>query len=618
MNRPLTQVIFEPTGSVIQAPPGAKLLDLMKKLNLNFIQTCGGKGKCGKCKVRIEVELPPQPTDTEMTHLSPYEIREGYRLACAISIPEVPLYTVRISPVAEVANLRLQMEGSFVSIAADPLVRKYLVKVPKYSTSIEEMLLKRLKEDYDLDCQLTCDALKMLPLAVSKGKGKGTVTSTLYNKKLIISVELGDTRLKCLGFAADIGTTKLAGYLMDLNDGKQLSVSALANPQMIHGDDVMSRITFSLAGKDHPLTLQKILLKGINSLIEDCCSKAIVNPRWIYESCFVGNPCMMHLLLGLSPKSLAFFPYQAVYRGGVTVAARNLPVRLKMHQAGRIYVLPLIAGYVGADTVAAQLAAGHNGSQTVRMVIDIGTNTEIVLSDKNGSLACSCASGPAFEGMHISYGRKADSASIEEVSIDPETLEVSFKTIGEEKPAGLCGSGVISAIAELLRVGIISPNGKINGQLSDKSNRVRRGNSDELEFVIAWNDETAINSDIVITQSDIHEIQKAKAAIYAGCTLLMRQKGITEDQIDEIIIAGAFGQYLNKADARAIRMLPNVPLDRFTDAGNAAGTGAKLALISRLKRQEAEHISKTTKYYELALADDFFREYGKSMLFPQP
>ena len=616
MNRPLTQVIFEPTGRVIQASPGAKLLDLMKKLNLNFIQTCGGKGKCGKCKVKIEVELPPPPTDIEMTHLSPYEIREGYRLACAISIPEVPLYTVRFSPVAEVANLRFQVEGSFVSIAPDPLVRKYLVKVPEYTTSSEEMLLKRLKEDYDLDCQLTYDALKLLPLAVSKGKG--TITSILYNEKLIISVEAGDTRLKCLGFAADIGTTKLAGYLINLNDGKQLSASALANPQMIHGDDVMSRITFSLAGKDHPLKLQKIVLKGINSLIEDCCSKASLNPRWIYESCFVGNPCMMHLLLGLSPKSLAFFPYQAVYRGGVTVPARELPVKLKMHEAGRIYVLPLIAGHVGADTVAAQLAAGENESQNVRMVIDIGTNTEIVLSNKNDSLACSCASGPAFEGMHISYGRKADSASIEEVSIKPETLEVSFKTIGEERPAGLCGSGVISAIAELLRVAIISPNGKINGQLSDKSNRVRRGNSGELEFVIAWKDETAINSDIVITQSDIHEIQKAKGAIYAGCTLLMRQKGITEGQIDEIIIAGAFGQYLDKASARAIRMIPNVPLDRITDAGNAAGTGAKLALISRLKRQEAERISKTIKYHELALADDFVRVYGKSMLFPQP
>jgi uncharacterized 2Fe-2S/4Fe-4S cluster protein (DUF4445 family) len=325
---------------------------------------------------------------------------------------------------------------------------------------------------------------------------------------------------------------------------------------------------------------------------------------------------MMHLLLGVPPRSLAFFPYTNAFRNSVTIMAGELPRRLHVNRAARIFTLPLIAGFVGADTVAALLAVGQHEADGIHMLMDIGTNTEIVLSDRNGSMACSCASGPAFEGMHIAHGRKADSASIDSVSIDRRTLEATFRTIGGERPAGICGSGIASAVAELLKSGIIGKNGKIRGELSRTTNRIRKAKGDYFEFVLARKDETQTGRDITISQRDVLEVQKAKAAIYTGCTLLMRRKGVTADQIDGMTIAGAFGQYVDKADVRAIAMLPEVPPDRIRESGNAAGTGAKMALISRPKRKEAEHIGRSTNYYELALDADFTRDYAASMLFP--
>ena len=610
------QVVLKPLGTIVKVYPGTNLRDTIAKLDLNFPPTCGGKGKCGKCKVKIEVGadgLNP-PSDTELKHLLPHEIQQGYRLACAISIPQVPLLTVRVPQVTEVAEPRLQVESLMVSAPPDPMIRKYLVRLPEDGRSDEDRLLSCLKAEHKLDCHLDYEALRMLPLAVEKGKG--LVTIVVYNENLIIAVEPGDTTSKCLGFAVDIGTTKLAGFLMDLNNGEELASSALANPQAVYGEDVMSRIAFSLDSESNLLALQKAALMGINGLIRDCCRKAGLDSRWIYEGCLVGNPCMMHLFLGLSPEGLAFFPYRPAFRNGIGLRARELPIRLRMHPAARLYALPLIAGFVGADTVAAQLAAGQLEPRKVRLLLDIGTNTELVFSDTKGSLAGSCASGPAFEGMHVTCGRKADSVSIEKISINKETLEVTFKTIGGVKPAGICGSGIISGIAEMLKAGIISANGKINRQLAEKTARVRKESSGELEFVIAWKDETAINSDIAITQKDVREIQKAKAAVYTGCTLLMRQKGITEHEVDDVLIAGAFGQYLEKDSARAIGMFPEVPLDRIKEIGNAAGAGARLALISRQKRQEAERISEATDYYELALDPDFVKEYANAMLFP--
>jgi uncharacterized 2Fe-2S/4Fe-4S cluster protein (DUF4445 family) len=612
------KVVFKPSGRSAAVPPGTNLLQLITNLELNFQLHCGGKGKCGKCKVIVEdggKSLSPY-SDTELSYLSPQERDEGYRLACAVSLPEIPRFVVRIPRAARSHKARLQVEGFPISVTPDPMVKKYPVRIPqamlKDGQADEDRLLTALKERHGLDGHLTYEGAMELSSAIESGEG--VVTAVVWDDRVVTSVEPGDTGDKCLGFAADIGTTKLAGFLIDLNTGKQLASSSLVNPQALYGEDVMSRITFSMEGKNNLGTLQKGVIGGINRLIRDCCRRAGMNPRWVYEGCFVGNTCMTHLLLGLSPKTLALFPYHPVLRRGLNLEAEKL--RLVMHPGARVYVLPVIAGFVGADNVAVQLSVNGVRSEKVRMVLDIGTNTEVVLTDSQGSLVCSCASGPAFEGMHVTYGRKADFGSIETIKIDPRTLEVSFRTIGNIKPVGICGSGIIDAIAEMLKAGVIQPNGKMHEQSADRTPRMRKGASGEPEFVIAWKEETAINTDIVITQGDINEIQKAKAAAHAGCTLLMAQKGVNEGDIDELIIAGAFGQYMDKESARTIGMFPEIPLDRIRDVGNAAGTGARLALISRQERQKAEHISETVGYYELATDPNFTKEYASSMFFP--
>ena len=616
MTKRLVSVLFQPSGKTVEVPAGTNLFSLITNLDLKNSTTCGGNGKCGKCKVKIEVgsEGLNPPTDTELQHLLPQEIGQGYRLSCAISVPPVPSFVVK-APSIRLAKPKLQAEGMAVSVSPDPAVKKYKIRLADSGLSEEEMVLAVLKKRQAVTYHMDYEALTMLPGAIDRGKG--FVTCTVYREKTVISVEPRDTTHRCLGFAADIGTTKLAVYLVDLNSGKELSFSAAPNPQAIYGDDVMSRIAFSMAHAGNSLTMQKTLLKEVAHLVRDCCVKAGINPRWIYEGCVVGNPCMIQLFLGISPRNLAFFPYKSVSRKGVTLKARELPVRLPVHRAARIYTLPLIAGFVGADTVAAQLAMAQNGFQKAQMLLDIGTNTEVVLSDRNGSIACSCASGPAFEGMHITHGMKADSASIDQVSVDPETLEVTFRTIDGAKPAGICGSGIASAIAELLKSGVISPNGRLRGDLSRNTKRIRKVNGNLFEFVLAWKHETAVGTDIVISQKDVLEVQKAKAAIYTGCTLLMRQKQITANQIERLIIAGAFGQYVDKASVQVIGMFPEVAYDRIDEVGNAAGTGAKMALISLPKRQEAECIARSTKYYELALDPDFAGVYANSMLFPR-
>ncbi|OPY78740.1 MAG: Na(+)-translocating NADH-quinone reductase subunit F [Syntrophorhabdus sp. PtaU1.Bin058] len=612
----LVSVLFQPSGRTVDAPAGTDLFSLMADLGLKHSNTCGGKGKCGKCKVKIEAglhELAP-PTETELKHLLPEEIGQGYRLACAVRIPPVPSLSVRPLSTGS-STQKLQAEGTPVSVPPDPAVKKYAIPLNRSGSFEEEGILSELKEGYGITCRMDYTALTMLPEAIERGKG--CVTCTVYCGKTITAVEPGDTTGKCLGFAADIGTTKLAVYLVDLHSGEELAFSTSPNPQVLYGDDVMSRITFAMAGKGNLLVLQKILLKELARLVSDCCVKAGTSPRWIYEGCIVGNTCMIQLFLGMSPRNLAFFPYKNLSRKGVTVKAGELPVRLPVHRTARIYTLPLIAGFVGADTVAARLAVTLNDFREPQMLLDIGTNTEVVLSDRNGSISCSCASGPAFEGMHITHGMKADSSSIDRVSIDPETFEVTFHTIDGARPAGICGSGIASAIAEMLKTGIIGPTGRFRNDLPRSTERIKTVNGKAVEFVLAWRHETAVDTDISISQKDVVEVQKAKAAIYAGCTLLMKQKGITADHIESLVVAGAFGQYVDKESVQIIGMFPEVPPDRVHEVGNAAGTGARIALVSLPKREEVERIARTTKYYELAVDPDFTGIYAKAMLFPR-
>ena len=616
----VTEVLFEPSGKSVPVAPGSNVFELAKMCEVNIPSACGGKGNCGKCKVLIAEgrQALGSYSSAELKYLSLEEREKGYRLACAISVPDVSHFIIRVPREVEVGMPRLQVEGIEVPVVLDPVVKKYVTRLSaatlEDSRSAEDRLLDALQEEYGLaHLVLSYEGAQELPSAIEKGAG--VVTSVIWEQCQIIAIEPGNTRSRCFGLAVDIGTTKIACFLIDLNSGRLEAASSCLNPQIPYGEEVISRITFTMKSPQNLAILQRRVIEGINRALEESCSQAEVSPEEIYECCFVGNTCMIHLFLGISPKSLGLSPYYPVIRKGLSLEVQKLPSSLRIHPHARLYILPAIAGFVGADNVGVQLAMDSSKSGRMRLILDIGTNTEIVLEDENSSLVCSCASGPAFEGMQVKHGGKAEAGSIEKVIVDPKTLEVTFQTIGRAKPVTICGSGVIAALAQFLKVGIINQNGRMNAELAERTPRMRRG-SQGWEFVLAWQEETAIDTDIVITQDDISEIQKAKAAIHSGCMLLMKKRGITEEDIGELVMAGAFGQYVDPRGARIIGMYPEIRLNRIRIVGNAAGVGARMALVSKEARQKAEYIAKKAGYYELATDPEFATEYVNSMFFP--
>jgi uncharacterized 2Fe-2S/4Fe-4S cluster protein (DUF4445 family) len=326
----------------------------------------------------------------------------------------------------------------------------------------------------------------------------------------------------------------------------------------------------------------------------------------------VGNTAMHHFFLGLPPNFLGLAPYPPAIQGPVDVKAKELSIN--MNRDGNVHVLPVIAGFVGADNVGVILSTEIYKSDALTLAMDVGTNTEILLGDKNELMVCSTASGPAFEGAHMKHGMRAATGAIEKIKIDPRNFEVDYQTIGNVKPRGLCGSAIVDALAEMLKAGVVDKSGRIDLKLD--SPRIRVGGDGVPEFVIAWEEETSIGGDITVTQKDIRELQLAKAAIFAGITILMKKKKVNKEDLASVIIAGAFGSHINPESARTIGMLPGVPLERVRSVGNAAGSGARMALMSKKVRELAREVSKKVKYVELAADAEFQREFLSAMYLP--
>lgn len=613
------KVIFFPYGKREWFPKGEiSVLEAAKALGIDLSSLCGGRGTCGKCKVKIErglEELNPL-TPQELKHVTEEEIKTSYRLACQIKpTASVVIYVPERS---RVGKQRLQTEGIEVPVKSlNPLVKKYFVKMPKPTLhdhrSDEDRLLDMLSREYGLSTNLDIDFEVAVDLATTVRKANWEVTVVKWKDK-IIDIEPGNTSDRCFGFAVDIGTTKLAGFLMDLNTGKVAAVAARMNPQIPMGEELMSRITHQMMkGWDGVRELQKAVVSGINEMIEECCEKAKVNTNEIYELCFVGNTGMQLCFLGIYGRYVAFAPYPPVMRRGVDVRASGLG--LMSHPRANAHYIPVIGGFVGADSVADLMAVRMLESEDIIMDIDIGTNTEIAIGNKDLIMIDSCASGPAFEGMQIKHGMRAATGSIERISIDPETLEVHYRTIEDKPPVGLCGSALVDAPAELLKSGLIDLNGRFVAEMAEKTNRMRKG-PDGWEFVIAWQPETGTDADIVITQGDVRELQKAKAAMRTGAEILMKRMGVTEKEITKLYLAGAFGNYIDPENARTIGMYPELPLDKVVFVGNTAGTGSRMCLISKEERDYAEKISTTVKYLELAADPDFQTEYLNALYFP--
>jgi len=601
----MPRVRFEPSGRTAEASPGETILDLAGHLSIPIESVCGGRGKCGRCRVIVRASsLPISPEDAKF--LSEEELDQGVRLACRFKIVEdTEVETLGGFSTGE--QIILQESSSHAII--DPLVRAIDI------TLRPPTLLNPLSDHERLETALLSELegkrlhiphslLAKLP-SLLKGE---SFTLVLRHNELLDIFPRGSKRP--LGVAIDVGTTTVVAYLIDLQTGAVLAVNSAMNPQIRHGDDVISRITYTMEKKEGVRTLQHLIAGCISDLVAKDAAAIGVPLEDIYEIMAVGNTAMHHMMFGLESRGLTLCPYVPVISAGLDVKAPDLGIRI--NQEGYLASLPNVAGFVGADHVAVLLAAQLESSDKVRMAIDIGTNGEITVGSSQGMASTSCAAGPAFEGANLKFGMRGATGAVDHVSISPD-FQVSYTTIGNAPARGICGSGVVDVVAEMVRRGIIDRTGRIVEELEIPQIRVEKGQS---QFIIVPAKESALKKNITIVQDDIIQIQFAKAAMYAGATILMNRVGVESKDLDAVLLAGAFGNYVNADSARTIGLFPEVPLDRIIGIGNAAGSGAKIALIDKKARAHAQELARRTQYVELAAQPEFEEVFYDALYFP--
>lgn len=608
-------VAIQPVGRRVNVPLGENVFSAARSAGVASEAFCGGRGICGKCRVVVREgsQLLSDLVDSERKFLSQSEIRNGYRLACQMIVRSPGNLTLEIPKESQVRRQRLSVLGIERSTQPAPSITKHVLHISPPTlqdvTADLERLLNTLESEHQLGGVLiNYESLKRLP-AILRSKN-WIVTVVLRNGREIVDVQPGDASDHCFGFAVDIGTTKLAGYLVDLKNGSVVSTASMMNPQIPYGEDVITRISCTMNDPQKLSELQMAVLGGVNKLLSDACKIAGVGPRDVYDVVAVGNTAMHHIFFGIRPDYVALSPYPPALQSSLSVRAKD--VGLDVNQGAYVYSYPTIAGFVGADAVADIMATGMFEAKETTLLIDIGTNTEIVLGDSSSMISCSAASGPAFEGAHIRDGMRASAGAIEKVWINPQSFEPSYRVIDDGKPEGICGSGIVDAIAEMFKVGLLDNTGRM------QPNNTRRFRRDEdlPIYVLANAEESASGKEVVITQRDVSEIQLAKSAIYSGTSILMKRFGVEREQIARVYLAGAFGTYVDPESARMIGMLPDVPTDRFEFAGNTAGSGARMALISTAIREIVHGVANKTKYLELAGQSDFQEEFMKALYFP--
>jgi uncharacterized 2Fe-2S/4Fe-4S cluster protein (DUF4445 family) len=606
----LVTISFKPGGMNVEAERGSCLLDVMKAVSLAIRSDCGGKGICGKCRVITKDQTSLTQVTRAEKDMIPYQLKLGYRLACECSV--VGDATVYLPKESRNVVRRILVEGAQRRVRVEPIIRKVFLRISPPTLQDVRSDAKRLQDAVNeiygikgvsIDYQL----MKELPRILRNSDWR--VTAAILDEREVISLEKGNTTEEAYGIAVDIGTSKVIIYLIDLFKGRLIAAESVENPQTKHGEDVISRISYS-DSKQRVREMQQLVISTLNKLILQACKKSGLKPRCIYEATVVGNTAMHHFILGLQPKHLGLSPYVPVVATPINEKARNLGLRL--NTAANVYVFPIIAGFLGGDAVADIISTGIYESDDLEIALDIGTNTEVVIGNKDGLMACSCASGPAFEGAHVKCGMKAATGAIERLRIETKKFSVDYKVIDGSKPLGLCGSGIIDAVASLLKCGLIDR----NGALADSSLTPRiKGIGKKKSFVLVSRTEGAAR-DIVITQQDIREVQMAKAAIYTGCYILMKRKKVSLRDLKKLHVAGAFGNYLDLENSKMIGLLPDVPTELISLVGNAAGAGARMALISKKLRETAAVISRRVDYVELASEPDFQEEFTSAMFFP--
>jgi len=585
---------FEPVGRRGKCRRNESLLACARRLGVGISSICGGKGTCHSCKVQVLSGTVSKPTSNELDAFTSQELKGGRRLACQTYPTSDCKLTV--PPESMTTPQRVQVEGLEITVHPEPPVRAYRLQLAAPSLSAPQAdadrLLEALNQQHQLHCgKVDIDVLRILSDQLRSWNWE--CQAIVRNDEVIALLPRPSHQL---GLAIDLGTTKIAGYLVDLSDGRTLAAKGSMNPQISYGEDIISRITGVVQSPDEGVQLQKLAVEAINELSADLCAEVSANTEEIVEAVVVGNTAMHHLFLGLPVRQLALSPFVPAVSRALDIKARALDLRIA--PGAYVYLVPNIAGFVGADHVAMLLATEALQAEGPIVALDIGTNTEVSLVNKEEIATVSCASGPAFEGGHIKDGMRAATGAIERLRIAGDSIQ--YQTIGEAPPIGICGSGILDAMAQLYLAGIIDEGGRI----VENHPRVHTYKG-QREFVLVSKEERGGQPAISITQQDIRELQLAKAAIRTGIQVLLEANGCSEDEIKQVIIAGAFGTYIDVASAVAIGMLPSLPLNRFRQAGNAAGMGAKLALISLSQRAKAQAVASRVNYIELASAPNF-------------
>lgn len=629
------KVNFQPSGRRGDVDKGITLLDAARQLGVDIESICGGKGTCGKCKVRIEEGyFEKDAMDSRMSHLTPLtEVEKRFikpdegpnmRLACAAELRgDVKVFVPEKSRAGKQIVRKAAKE---LSIKLDPAVKKYYLELKQptlhdLTVGDYERVISALKDQYGLE-GITMDYTVLKSLQDMLRKGNWNITVSIWMGKEIIKVEPGFVE-SSYGLAVDIGTTTVVGYLCDLNTGKVVNTESMMNPQVPYGEDVMSRITYAMMNPDGLEKMQRAIIEGVNEIIERVSSDLRVNGHnggeTIIDMTVVFNTAMHHIFLGFNPEYIGRSPFIPTIQHSLNIKARDMGI--KINPSSYIHILPIEAGFVGADNVGVLIAEEPYNFNEKVLIIDIGTNGELLLGNKERVCSTSCATGPAFEGAQIKFGMRAAPGAIEKVRIDPVTKEPEYKVIGKadwhthlEKidAKGICGSGIIDAIAEMFKAGIIDKTGKFNMELN--TSRIRRDSEGKPEYVLAWADETSIGTDISINQADVRALQLAKGALYAGAKLMMKRMGI--ERLDKVILAGAFGSYIDKESALALGMFPDCDINNVYAVGNAAGDGARMALLNISKRLEADEKARWVEFVEIAVEPEFQKEFMQAMHIP--
>jgi len=648
------RVVFQPSGHQGDVAEGTTLLEAARQLGVDVDSICGGRQTCGKCKVVIQGgRFDKLGITSSLDHVTPagddearYFARrspadcpsqgDALRLSCAARVVGDVLVTV--PPESSRRRQVVRKDAGDRPITIDPILRQVFVEVePNVLGGRKgdwERLQEALQREWGLaDLSIDIHALRRLTPALKAGKQ--AVTAVIWNEREVIDVRAG-FRDALYGLAADVGSTTIVAHLCDLHTGAVLATESTMNPQVTFGEDLMSRVSYAMMHDDGLGKMQAAVIGALNALATRAAASAGIAADDIYEAVLVGNTVMHHILLGLDPTELGAAPFTLATHAPVDVKARDLGLRI--HPAANVHLPALEAGHVGADNVAVLIAEAPDQQDEMMLVIDVGTNAEILLGNREGVWSCSSPTGPAFEGAQITHGQRAAPGAIERVRIDRATGRPRFKVIGndlwsDEQPAssikatGICGSGIIEVVAELFMAGLLGADGAfrhhesaVGGHGTDPAHGLSspschlRFNGRKGEYVLATADQTLSGREIVVTQDDVRNVQLAKAALYAGCKLLMRRRGIL--RVDRIVLAGAFGSYIDPLHAMVLGMFPDCDLGRVVAVGNAAGDGARIALLNRARRAESARAARNVHYIETAIDPHFQEEFVNAMHLP--